>query len=148
MRISGLDHYNIATADLDRARRFYTEVVGFRDGDRPPFGKPGAWMYLGDHALLHIGTTRMPATRGKSDSFDHVAFRAAGLDEIRARLREQKIYFEEFSVPARNLHQVFFRDPDGNEIELLFGGEEAAAAAAAGAKVDSSLGRGVYRRAR
>lgn len=143
MRISGLDHYNIATADLDRARRFYTEVVGFRDGDRPPFGKPGAWMYLGDHALLHIGTTRMPATRGKSDSFDHVAFRAAGLDEIRARLREQKIYFEEFSVPARNLHQVFFRDPDGNEIELLFGGEEAAAAAAAGAKVDSSLGRGV-----
>jgi catechol 2,3-dioxygenase-like lactoylglutathione lyase family enzyme len=143
MRISGLDHYNIATADLDRARRFYTEVIGFRDGDRPPFGKPGAWMYIGDHALLHIGTTRTPATRGKSDSFDHVAFRAAGLDEIRARMREQKIYFEEFSVPARNLHQVFFRDPDGNEIELLFTGEEAAAAAAAGAKVDSSLGRGV-----
>jgi catechol 2,3-dioxygenase-like lactoylglutathione lyase family enzyme len=82
-------------------------------------------MYVGDHAILHIGTTRTPATRGKSDSFDHVAFRAAGLDEIRTRLREQKIYFEGFSVPARNLHQVFFRDPDGNEIELLFSGEEA-----------------------
>jgi catechol 2,3-dioxygenase-like lactoylglutathione lyase family enzyme len=143
MRISGLNHYNIATADLDRARRFYTQVVGFKDGDRPPFGKAGAWMYIGDHAILHIGTTRIPATRGKSDSFDHVAFNAAGLDEIRARLRENKIHFEEFSVPARNMHQVFFRDPDGNEIELLFTGDEAARAAAEGAKVDSSMGRTV-----
>jgi catechol 2,3-dioxygenase-like lactoylglutathione lyase family enzyme len=98
---------------------------------------------MGDHAILHIGTTRMPATKGKSDSFDHVAFRASGIDEIRGRLREQKIYFEEFAVPSRNLHQVFFRDPDGNEIELLFSGEEAAKAAAEGAKVDSSMGRGV-----
>lgn len=143
MNITRLDHYNIATADLDQARRFYTQVVGFRDGERPPFGKAGAWMYMGDHAILHIGTTRMPATKGKSDSFDHVAFRASGIDEIRGRLREQKIYFEEFAVPSRNLHQVFFRDPDGNEIELLFSGEEAAKAAAEGAKVDSSMGRGV-----
>jgi catechol 2,3-dioxygenase-like lactoylglutathione lyase family enzyme len=143
MNITGLDHYNIATADLDQARRFYTQVVGFRDGERPPFGKAGAWMYMGDHAILHIGTTRMPATKGKSDSFDHVAFRASGIDEIRGRLHDRKIYFEEFAVPSRNLHQIFFRDPDGNEIELLFSGEEAAKAAAEGAKVDSSMGRGV-----
>lgn len=139
MKITGLDHYNIAVADLDRARKFYTQVVGFRDGERPPFGKPGAWMYIGDHAILHIGTTRLPATKGKSDSFDHVAFRAAGLDEIRARLEGNKIKFDEFAVPARNLHQIFFRDPDGNEIELLFSGDDASKAKGEGVKVDSSM---------
>jgi catechol 2,3-dioxygenase-like lactoylglutathione lyase family enzyme len=142
MNITGLDHYNIATADLEKARKFYAEVVGFRDGERPPFGKPGAWMYLGDHALLHIGTVRVPKTHGKSDSYDHVAFRAQGIDEIRARLNQHKIYFEEFAVPARSMHQIFFRDPDGNEIELLFFGAEAEKAAA-GARVDSTIGRTV-----
>ena len=143
MKITGLDHYNIATADLERARTFYTQVVGFRDGERPPFGKPGAWMYMGNHAILHIGTVRVPKTKGKSDSFDHVAFRVQDIDEVRARLREQNIYFEEFAVPARNMHQIFFRDPDGNEIELLFSGADAEKARAEGARVDSTIGRTV-----
>jgi catechol 2,3-dioxygenase-like lactoylglutathione lyase family enzyme len=140
MQIKSLDHFNISTADLERSRRFYSEVVGFRDGDRPPFGKPGAWMYIGDHAILHIGTTRVPKTR-RSDSFDHYAFRAEGIESARARLKQHDVEFDEYAVPARNLHQIFFRDPDGNEIELLFTGDEARAAAAAGVKVDSSVGR-------
>ncbi|NBR29284.1 MAG: hypothetical protein EBT83_12865 [Betaproteobacteria bacterium] len=116
MKITGLDHYNIATADLERARKFYTEVVGFRDGERPPFGKPGAW---------------------------HVAFRVQDIDEVRARLKQHNIYNEEFAVPARNMHQIFFRDPDGNEIELLFFGKDAEKAKAEGARVDSTIGRTV-----
>jgi catechol 2,3-dioxygenase-like lactoylglutathione lyase family enzyme len=143
MKITGLDHYNIATADLEKARSFYTKVVGFRDGERPPFGKPGAWMYMGDHAILHIGTVRVPKTKGKSDSYDHVAFRVSDIDEVRARLKQHNIYAEEFAVPARNMHQIFFRDPDGNEIELLFFGADAEKAKAEGARVDSTIGRTV-----
>lgn len=140
MAVSGIDHYNIATTDLERARRFYSEVLGLVDGERPPFSRPGAWMYLGSQAILHISTGRTPQTR-KSDPFDHIAFRAEGLAEMRAKLASRDIYFEEFGVPDRNLHQIFFRDPDGTEIELVFSGDEARAAAAAGAAVDASRGR-------
>ena len=140
MPIEALDHYNICTSDLDRARRFYSDVVGLRDGERPPFGRPGAWMYLGEQAVVHISTSRTPASR-KSDAFDHVAFRAQGLDETRARLRAHGVHFQEFAVPENDLHQVFFRDPDGTEIELIFSGDEARAAAAAGAAVDGTIGR-------
>ena len=140
MTVVAFEHLNITTADLDRARRFYAEVVGLRDGPRPPFSRQGAWMYLGEQAVVHISTGRAPVSR-KSDAFDHVAFRAAGLEETRARLKLHDIYFEEFGVPQHNQHQVFFRDPDGTEIELIFGGEEARAAAAAGAAVDATRGR-------
>ena len=140
MTVLGFEHVNVATGDLDRARRFYAEVLGLRDGPRPPFSRAGAWMYLGEQAVVHISTSRAPATR-KSDAFDHVAFKASGLDETRERLREHNIYFQEFGVPENDLHQVFFRDPDGTEIELIFSGDEARAAAAAGAAVDGTVGR-------
>ena len=131
------------SGDLARARKFYSEVLGFTDGERPPFGKPGAWMYMGDHAILHIGTVRTPKTKGKSDSYDHVAFRVSDINEVRARLKQHNIYNEEFAVPARNMHQIFFRDPDGNEIELLFFGKDAEQAKAEGTRVDSTIGRTV-----
>ncbi|MCE2949217.1 MAG: VOC family protein [bacterium] len=141
MPIEALDHYNICTADLDRARRFYAEVVGLRDGERPPFGRPGAWMYLGEQAILHISTSRVPDS-SKRDAFDHVAFRASGLAETRATLDRLGIRHQSFTVPDRNLVQVFFRDPDGAEIELVFSGDEAAAEIAAGSiAVDATRGR-------
>jgi len=140
MPIESLDHYNICTADLDRARRFYTDVIGLREGDRPPFGRPGAWMYLGDQAILHISTSRVPQN-AKSDAFDHVAFRASGLEQTCAQLEGLGLGYQTFSVPDRNLVQVFFRDPDQVEIELVFSGDEAAAAIAAGISRDASRDR-------
>ncbi|MBC7780149.1 MAG: VOC family protein [Proteobacteria bacterium] len=140
MPIVALDHYNICTADLAVARRFYTEVVGLHDGERPPFGRPGAWMYVGTQAILHISTARIPGT-AKSDAFDHVAFRAEGLAQTRARLDDHGIRYQSFAVPDRELVQVFFRDPDGAEIELIFSGTEAAAAIAEGVTSDATLNR-------
>jgi catechol 2,3-dioxygenase-like lactoylglutathione lyase family enzyme len=141
MPIEALDHYNICTSDLDRARRFYSDVVGLRDGERPPFGRPGAWMYLGTQAILHISTSRVPES-SKRDAFDHVAFRASGLSATREKLDRLGIRHQSFEVPDRNLVQVFFRDPDGAEIELIFSGDEAAAEIAAGGiAADATLGR-------
>jgi len=141
MAISGFNHFNIATGDLERSRRFYAEVLGLRDGERPPFGQPGAWMYIGEQPILHISTGRAAKTR-HSDAFDHVAFSAHDIDGTRATLRQHGIYFEEYAVPERELHQLFFRDPDGVEIELQFSGDDARRARTPGVAVDSSRGRG------
>lgn len=118
-----LDHINLSSSDLERTRRFYTEVLGFVDGPRPPFRRAGAWMYLGGQALIHISTGRAPATRS-SDAFDHVAFRWQGLADMRRLLTQRGLYFEEYAVPEQNMHQLFFRDPDGTEIELIFDAAE------------------------
>ena len=58
MEISKLAHYSIRTTDLEASRRFYTEIMQFRVGFRPPFGFPGLWLYFDDDesefGVVHI----------------------------------------------------------------------------------------------
>lgn len=135
MAILDVDHINVTTSNLERMRWFYSEVLGLREGVRPPFSRLGAWMYLGERALVHISTGRAPVTHG-SDAFDHIALRAHDLQATRAHLKSHDVEFKEFSVPDRELHQLFLRDPEGMQIELLFSGEDARLAMAEGAAVD------------
>ena len=135
MAILDVDHVNVTTSDLERMRLFYTEVLGLTEGVRPPFSRPGAWMYLGERAVVHISTGRVPASQSR-DAFDHIAFKANDLEATRARLQRHGVAFTEFGVPDRQLHQLFLRDPEGMQIELVFSGEDARIARNEGAAVD------------
>ncbi|WP_270934453.1 VOC family protein [Falsiroseomonas oryzae] len=125
MTVSGLDHVNIRCrpSDLPALRRFWGEVIGLAEGDRPDFDFPGIWFWAGARPVVHI------AARAKDDeawpprdhgAFGHVAFRAEGLAETRRRLAEQGIAFQEAPVPGFPLHQIFLRDPTGLMVELTF----------------------------
>lgn len=118
MPVHGVDHINIRTADLDRCRAFYCDVLGFEDGWRPPFESPGAWLYAGRAPLLHVTVTDDPRT-GES-AVDHVAFAVKGYDEITKWLGKRDIAFESHGVPETLIHQVFIEDPDGVSVELNF----------------------------
>ncbi len=54
MAVNALDHYTIVTADLDASVAFYTEVLGLKDGPRPAFDAPGAWLYCDDRPVVHL----------------------------------------------------------------------------------------------
>ena len=63
MPILKLAHFSVRTTALDQLRKFYTDVLGFRNGFRPPFKFPGHWLYRGgdeaDFGVVHlIGMTR------------------------------------------------------------------------------------------
>ncbi len=45
MGIKGLDHVNINTSNTKDTMSFYTDLLDFTDGFRPPFDFPGAWLY-------------------------------------------------------------------------------------------------------
>lgn len=143
MPIKGFAHINVSTSDLERSRRFYAEVIGLTDGYRPPFGRPGAWMYLDDQPIVHISTSRSPSPdKTKIDAFDHVALWTENIEHHRKLLNQNSVKFVEFGVPETNQYQLFFKDPDGTEIELIFSGEEANnACLAKDAKMDASFGR-------
>lgn len=137
MPVDALDHLNVCTTDLEASRRFYTDVVGLKEGERPPFNRPGAWMYAGTRAVLHISTGRKPVSQ-KTDPFNHMAFLASDLDGLRERLRAHQVPFEEFAVPDQALHQVFFNDPDGTQVEMVYSGAEAERALREGARIDAT----------
>ncbi|MBI4193653.1 MAG: VOC family protein [Betaproteobacteria bacterium] len=148
MPIGKLDHYSIRTPDTEASRRFYTDVMGFQVGFRPPFDFPGLWLYNGapypeSCGVVHIigidledpqGLKaylgdRDPDSLSGTGTVDHVAFNATGLADMRARLQRHEVAFRERTVPALGLHQVFFEDPSGVTIELNFPAAEARRAA-------------------
>ena len=143
MPIMEFAHFNVSTSNLERTRKFYAEILGLKDGYRPPFSRPGAWMYLNDQPIVHISTARSPQPDvKKTDAFDHIALWTKDLNYFRKILTENNIKFVEFAVPENDQYQVFFNDPEGTEIELIFKGEEAREASqTSGAKVDASGGR-------
>ena len=123
MPLASLDHITVLCADVDRSRKFYSEVLGMKDGDRPPFDFPGAWLYVGERPVVHLVGDRNKEGIKTTGSFDHYAFDAKDLIGMRRRLQASGVTFEERAVPGRPLHQVFIHDPDGVMIELNFRGE-------------------------
>lgn len=119
--ISGFSHVTGSVTDLERARHFYCDVLGFEVLPRPEFdGFPGLWLRMGN-LQLHLGVIdAMPERKG----FPHIALYVP-TDEIPAtfdRLRDAGVNVmreprsrEDF---GRTVWAGFVCDPDGNAIEL------------------------------
>jgi len=143
MAIQTLAHYSVRTTRLEASRHFYVDVLGFREGFRPPFDFPGVWLYKGDDeaqfGVVHIIGIDPDAPQGlieylgdKSEAslhgsaaIDHLAFLATDLPDMRRRLQQAGLGFRERTVPSIGLHQLFVEDPSGVTIELNYPAEEA-----------------------
>jgi|TARA_B100000959_G_scaffold277043_1_gene332851 catechol 2,3-dioxygenase-like lactoylglutathione lyase family enzyme len=124
-----LDHITIRTGNLDRARRFYRNVLALEEGYRPPFSDfpPGAWFYNSQNdPVVHLSTSR-EQTGGLLAAMDHIAFRTTDLENTIARLRENGVDYKVEEVSEVKLTQVFFHDPDGVRIEVNFVDQESEA---------------------
>ena len=119
-----LNHINLVTHDMGRLIRFYRDVLGFRAGFRPSFPVEGAWLYLGDHALIHLVKSNLPV-RNDDPAVNHFAFSGQGLAEFLAHLRSMDVPYNVRVAPEIELRQVELHDPDGNMFEVLFAGSEA-----------------------
>jgi len=127
MSIQAMNHFTVLTQDLDATKSFYVGLLGFTDGPRPAFDFPGAWLYIGDQAVLHIVAGRT-VPDPPAGVIDHVALIASNLSETVARLKTHKIDYELRRLPGRGAWQLFFHDPNGAKVELDFSADEAAPA--------------------
>jgi catechol 2,3-dioxygenase-like lactoylglutathione lyase family enzyme len=120
-----LDHVNVRTANLQGLVRFYTDVLGMRQGERPPLGFPGAWMYAGEQAVIHlVGVAEQPEPEGEL-RLEHFAFSARGLGEFLARLSRLGIDFKQSRQAGTGNVVINLRDPDGNRLHVDFPASEA-----------------------
>ena len=122
MEVGQLDHYNVSTRKLKETVEFYEAVLGFKNGPRPPFNFPGAWLYSGNHPVLHLndiaGTDKeQPPTSGV---IDHVAFGSRGFEDMKKHLTGKGVAHRVNQVPNSTRWQIFLRDPNNVEIELNF----------------------------
>jgi catechol 2,3-dioxygenase-like lactoylglutathione lyase family enzyme len=120
--IRALDHINIRTADLAATKAFFMDVLGLTEGWRPPFPFPGAWLYAGDAAVVHLVQVDRPAAASEGSSLDHFAFDIADYDEVLKRVCATGLKYLETTVPGSSIRQIFVRDLNGVNIELNWKG--------------------------
>ncbi len=122
MQIHQLNHVNLRTTRLEIMISWYQDVLGLTLGPRPDFPFPGAWLYAGDTAFVHlVGIDGDQGTGSEVElKLEHFAFSATGAEEFENRLRERGEKYQKSELPQINLVAVNVWDPDGNHIHVDF----------------------------
>ena len=119
--IRSLHHVAVTVTDIERAKRFYGEVLGLREISRPPFDFGGAWYDAGGqqlHLIVHPPTLTMRRTRSIDSRDGHLALQVASYDEALAHLRAHGVEMLDRPDNLTPWAQIYVTDPDGNVIEL------------------------------
>ena len=125
MAITAMNHFNVLTDDVPKTVAFYCDLLGLENGPRPDFSFPGAWLYAGDHPIVHISGGRT-ADDLRPGVIDHMAFSATDLKGTLARLQRAGLRANAQRQVGTGIWQVFVNDPNGARVELDFDPSEPA----------------------
>ncbi len=115
-----LHHVSFAVRDINASKRFFGEVLGLPELERPNFNFPGAWYALKDRQLHLIESPLANrVVEGRISRADHIALEVKDLEPVRALLREHGVELANGENDALGFQQVFCRDPDGHTIEFV-----------------------------
>lgn len=134
LRLQGLDHLNLGVRDLRVAAKFYTEILGGIVTKEPNWEAVRAGRTTGAYELVHMWTDGghlalywQPWGQPAPDQMvPHLAFTvetADQLDVIAQRLERADVPHVLAAASAAETGQrlrasLYFRDPDGNQLEL------------------------------
>jgi catechol 2,3-dioxygenase-like lactoylglutathione lyase family enzyme len=117
-----MNHVALPTTDPARSARFYCDVLGFRETPRPAFSFRGSWLFRREAGvmihLIHDERFRPQLDAPINTRTNHLAIRVDDYDRAVELLREHGVECVERVLPDYGYRQVFFRDPDGNVLEL------------------------------
>lgn len=114
IRPTQLHHASVSVTDLDRSRRFYTEVLGLREIPKPStFDFDVIWFEIGDQ---HIHLLGQPHPEPMSPR--HFALNVEDLNAAKVVLDDRSVAYTE-GTPIPGADRIFIHDPDGNLIELI-----------------------------
>lgn len=111
-------HAAIRVTDVERARNFYTNVLGFKQIPRPDVPSPGAWLSLGNAQvhLIHGPTNHAQAEPGMATK-PHIAIVIDDFSNAGAELDKHGIQHR-VMIGSVAGSVILLQDPDGNAIEL------------------------------
>jgi catechol 2,3-dioxygenase-like lactoylglutathione lyase family enzyme len=112
---SGIDHIVLHVSDVQRSKQFYTELLGmtpYRENDWQVFLHAGA-----QGVALFKKTDGSPVPAG--GDMNHLALKVAGgtYESLKSELEAHGV-----SVSGRpgDDHCIYFQDPDGHRLQLMF----------------------------
>jgi glyoxylase I family protein len=115
IKVKDVHHVALVVRDLEKCIRFYSEVLGLKTLERPPFDFPGHWFVVGSSRQLHLMVfdEKLPVT------MRHFAIEVGNFEETVNDLNSKGI--EIVDGPGKRVDgsdYLFCKDPDGNLIEI------------------------------
>jgi catechol 2,3-dioxygenase-like lactoylglutathione lyase family enzyme len=114
---SATAHATVAVSDLDRARKFYQDALGFEVMEERADGvtyKDGAGGWFLVYPSQFAGTAKST----------YMSFDVANVEEAVKELRDRGVVFEDYDMPGlktvdgiaeiQGAKGAWFKDPDGN----------------------------------
>jgi len=124
--VDRIDHIVLTVADIEATTRFYERALSLtREIFRGPDGQQRYALKFGRQKInLQDASTVTPtkAARPTFGSGDFCLIAAVPLDDVIAHLHAENIALEAGPVPRTGavgkLRSIYFRDPDGNLVEV------------------------------
>jgi catechol 2,3-dioxygenase-like lactoylglutathione lyase family enzyme len=122
-----VSHFEIRARDSAAMEQFYTEVMGFIVSDRglltagPAAGRELIFLSHSPDEHHQIVLIPTDAEAAAGSGVGHVAFRVDSLDEVRRVYEKVRVlpHAKPEPVSHGNTWSVYFRDPEGNRIEVF-----------------------------
>ena len=127
-------HINYVSENVERLHRFYTEVLGLQNIPIENFPRPkptdgkgydGKIRFATDGAMqMHLAERNLDVAFKHDEAINpvergHIAFRTDDIEAFKAILDANKIPYSDYGTAfAKEWHQIFFHDPEGNIIEV------------------------------
>ncbi|HEX6009682.1 MAG TPA: VOC family protein [Actinomycetota bacterium] len=113
MNVERVDFVSFLTQDIQRAKRFYTDVLGLEVETE---GESDLELRCGQVTLdifdpSSIGQPFAPSPAG-------LALRVPDVDATRAELEAKGVQFDGETIETSVCRQAWFKDPDGNALML------------------------------
>jgi predicted enzyme related to lactoylglutathione lyase len=117
--VSGISELVLEVSDLESARRFYRDVLGFEETLYGEGAEGRYWYLVGDTARLGLWTDQVGLAGGRGGVHVHYAFHVADsdIDPLRARIEKAGAEVEG-PVQLGPGRAIYVTDPDGNVVEF------------------------------
>jgi len=118
--VLSIHHVSMIVSNTQQSVAFYENLLDLKVNDkRPDLGFPGAWFDIAGQQihLLEVKNPDPVANRPEHGGHDrHFAMTVDNIDEIEQRLQQLG---EKYTKSRSGRAALFFRDPDGNGLEII-----------------------------
>lgn len=125
MKLSSVHHIAIIVSDIEKAREFYVEKLGFEVARESYRKERDDWkldLRVDEHTELEIFAEKNPpkrVNRPEACGLRHLAFRVESVEETVKELAEMGVEREPIRTDSFTGEKMtFFLDPDGLPLEL------------------------------
>ena len=119
MELEGIDHIAMGVRDIERAAEWYIEVLGFERLHDGMWNGVPTFIGKGNTGIALFPANQEPKTSAHREiRMLHLAFRADRENFLGAQ-RELKKRGIKFEFQDHEIsHSIYFRDPDGHQLEI------------------------------